>query len=230
MDNEMRPGGVEITKYAFDACDLPRPAKILDIGCGYGDTADYLKREFGFSVTGMDNSADAISRAKEKYPGTDFIEGDGQWLDFDSLSFDCLLMECVLSLMSNPVEAIHEAYCALKKGGYLIVHDLYLPYPSKDDYEVLEQIKKAKSGHTPSSCSEEILSICTVDGAIIMDTIFDTLNELELEKVLFEDRKADLDSYVASMVFNGDDTKCYSEPRQGKSKMSYFLLIARKAE
>jgi len=262
----MRPGGLELTKKAFDICKLPKAAKVLDIGCGYGDTAAFLESEYGFSVTGMDTSAEVLLKAREKHPGINFVEGDGQWLDFDSLSFECVLMECVLSLMSNPVEAIHEAYCALKKGGYLIIHDLYLPHPSNDDFKALEQIRKAKleharevrddhydaqhpdecsscqmdkdscvescqvsqHQHVESPCPDEHLSPCTVDGALVMDEIYASLNELELEKILFEDRKADLDSYVASAIFSGRDlSDCYNK-RKGKSKMSYFLIVARK--
>ena len=225
----MHPGGMEITKYAFGSCALPKSAKILDIGCGFGDTAAFLAGEYGYSITGMDISAEVITRARERHPDIVFIEGDGQWLEVESLSFDCVLMECTLSLMSNPVEAIHEAYCTLKKGGYLIIHDLYLPYPSKDDFKKIRQIKKSKLDHTHSSCSDKILSPCTVDGALIMDDIFAAMNELELEKVLFEDMKMKLDSYVASIVFSGNDMSSYSNVRQGKSKISYFLLIARKA-
>jgi len=147
MDCTSHPGGIDITKRAFEACDLPTSAKILDIGCGCGDTAAYLAGEYGFSVTGIDNSAEAISQAKGKHPGIEFIEGDGQWLDFASLSFDCVLIECALSLMSHPVEAIHEAYCVLKEGGYIIIHDLYLPNPSAEDFAILEQIKKSKREH-----------------------------------------------------------------------------------
>ena len=228
----------------------------------------------------MDISAEAISQAKEMHPDIEFIEGDGLWLDFDSLSFDCVLIECALSLMSHPVEAIHEAYCVLKKGGYIIIHDLYLPSPSADDFEILEQVKASKREHAmqikadhydekprpeecnscqniegscpdncsisqqqvesscPDNCSipqkqlespcpDELISACTVDGALIMDDIFEALNELQLEKILFEDRRADLNSYVASMIFNNSGGN--SDKRQSKSKMSYFLLIARKA-
>jgi len=268
MNCIVRPGGLELTKYAVEACALAKPVKMLDIGCGCGDTAAYLKNEYGFSVTGIDNSTEAVKTAKERYPDIKFILGDGQWLEFDSLSFDCVLMECVLSLMSNPVEAIHEAYCTLKKGGYLIVHDLYLPHPSAEDYNVLEQIKISKKEHVnkvnaeeiinrrtgecPSSCQndgsscpddcrstliatgtpcpDEIKSPCTVDGALILDDIFTALNELKLEKILFEDRKTDLTNFTAAMIFNDNNRNHASEIRRGKTQMSYFLLVAKKAE
>ena len=198
MSCPARPGGLEITKRAFDYCGVKKAAKVLDIGSGNGDTAGFLKKEYGFSVTGIDRSPDAISLARENYPGCEFMEGDGQWLDFESLSFDCVLMECTLSLMPNPVEAIHEAFCVLKEDGWLIVHDLYLPHPPP------------------------------VKGALVLTDINAALDELGFEVTLFEDRKADLDNFVASLIFEGGDIDDYRELRQSKSEVSYFLLIARK--
>jgi SAM-dependent methyltransferase len=227
----IRPGGFEITKKAFDICGMPKLAKILDIGCGFGDTATYLKNEYGFCVTGIDKSAEAVSQAKEKHPGLEFMEGDGQSLDFGSLSFDCVLMECTLSLMPNPVEAVHEAFCVLKEGGYFITHDLYLPHPSEENLEVLEQIKKSKEEHKKEgSCSEERPSSCTVNGALVLKDIDATLDELGLEVVLFEDRKSDLDSFAASLIFNGGSVDDYRGGTHDKSKMSYYLQVARKAK
>ena len=239
MNCLQHPGGQEITKKAFGVCGLSKPAKILDVGCGCGDTAAYIKNEYGFSVTGMDKSPEAVTQAKEKHQGIEFMEGDGQWLDFDSLSFDCVLMECTLSLMPNPVESIHEAFCVLKKGGYLIIHDLYLPHPSAEDFEVIDRIKKTRPGEEKkeTSCCDERPLSCTVNGALVLRDIDAALDELGLEVVLFEDRKADLDSFAASLVFSGESLESYRGAKQaegafasGKSKVSYFLMIAKKAK
>ena len=233
MNGLTHPGGVEITKKAFNFCGLPGAAKILDIGCGCGDTAAYLKDEYGFSVTGIDKSAEAVSQAKKKHPGFEFMEGDGEWLDFESLSFDCVLMECTLSLMPNPVEAIHEAFCVLKEGGYLITHDLYLPQPSEEDLEVIEHIKKSKAEHKESgSCGGDCRSVCAVNGALVLKDIDAALDELGFEVVLFEDRKTDLDSFAASLIFNGGDIDDYLKTKQGanRSQISYYLMIARKVK
>ena len=229
------PGGLEITKKAFDICGLPKSAKILDVGCGYGDTVAFLNSDYGFSVTGLDKSAEAICIAKKNHPGLEFMEGDGQWLDFDSLSFDCVLMECTLSLMPNPVESIHEAFCVLKEGGYLVAHDLYLPNPSEEELEIITRIKKsAVEEKKEGSCNVERPLSCTVNGALVLTDIYAALDELNFNKILFEDRKADLDSFAASMIFGGEYTSggnglnYYPGPKQGKSKVSYFLMIARK--
>ena len=237
MNGLTHPGGLEITKKAFDVCGLPKLAKqvkqvkVLDIGCGCGDTAAYLENVYGFCVTGIDSSAEAIFQARGKHPGIEFMEGDGQSLDFGSLSFDCVLMECTLSLMPNPVEAIHEAFCVLREGGYLVMHDLYLPHPSREDFEAIAEIRKSKEEHKREGrCGEERRSVCAVNGALVLKDIDAALDELGFETILFEDRKSDLDSYAASLIFNGGDMDDCFKTKQSKSQISYYLMIARKAK
>ena len=88
-----------------------------------------------------------------------------------------------------------------------------------------------KSEHKEKgSCGEDRGLSCTVDGALVLRDIDAALDELGFEIVLFEDRKTDLDSYVASMIFNGKDMDGCLVTRQGKSKMSYYLMVARKAK
>ena len=125
-DDCMHPGGFEITRRAFDFCTLPPGSKILDVGCGHGQTAAYLAETYGFRVTGVDNSADSVALAKEKHPGIDFSIGTGEKLDFASGAFDCVLMECSLSLFGDTEAAVREASRVLLGGGYLVVHDLYI--------------------------------------------------------------------------------------------------------
>ena len=229
MNGLTHPGGKEITKKAFDLCRLPESSKVLDIGCNDGSTAAYLTSKYNLRVTGIDKSADAILNAKEKYPEIEFIEGDGQSLNFPSLSFDCVLMECTLSLMQHPVEAIHEAFCVLKEGGYLIMHDLYLQNPALEDFELLEEIRKPRA-EDGENCGQERRFICTVNGVLIMNDIDAALDDLEFNIMLFEDRKPDLDSFAASKIFEGGNIEEYSIDKKGKTKISYFLLVARKVK
>ena len=232
MQGLMHPGGYEITKKAFDVCSLPKSAKVLDIGCGGGDTASYLAREYDLCMTGIDTSKEAISNAKEKYPEIEFIKGDGQFLDFDSLSYDCILMECTLSLIKNPIEAVHEAFCVLKKDGFIIIHDLYLPNPTNDDLDEITQLRDAKQKKSGSDCGDG-LSPCTVNGALIMRYIDAVLDEVGFNVILFEDRKTDLDSFAAALIMDGENLEDYCGSqwsREQKSKISYFLLIAQKVE
>lgn len=247
MNEIIRPGGMEMTGQAIEACQLRDKAKVLDIGCGRGQTAAFLTQKYGLEVTGLDISSSLLTEARAAYPDLQFVSGTGEALDFPSKTFDCVLLECTLSLIPNPVEAIHEAFCVLKDGGYLIISDLYLPDPSFADRAAIAAIKKHKleKEHKGGECETEIRrSDCTIDGALILDELIAALNDLQFQKVLFEDRKSDLDSFVMSLIFqhgslenysqqqmqdsNGDPTGISCMALSGKSTPSYFLLVARK--
>ena len=202
MDECNHPGGLELTERAFETCVLPDNAKVLDVGCGTGRTAAWLKKRFALQVTGIDISPEAIALAKENVPDAEFFEGDGEFLDFPSYTFDCVLMECTLSLISKPLEAVHEAFCVLKDGGKLIISDLYF------------------TGKAPENADGA--------GALNIDAIRGLLDELGFDILLFEDRKSDLVSYAASLIFQHGSLKDHYKTGDDKSKLSYFLLVASK--
>ena len=57
-----------------------------------------------------------IEEGSKANPDLDIRLGDGEFLDdFSSKTFDGVFMECVLSVINMPDEALHEAYCVLKK-------------------------------------------------------------------------------------------------------------------
>ncbi len=53
-------------------------AKILDVGCGFGDLYPFLLERFGdLDYTGVDLNPESISACQEKYPKARWIVGDG---------------------------------------------------------------------------------------------------------------------------------------------------------
>jgi SAM-dependent methyltransferase len=49
---------------------------VLDIGCGYGRTLDFMPKDWQGRYLGVDISPALIEVARENYPGRDFIVGD----------------------------------------------------------------------------------------------------------------------------------------------------------
>jgi len=98
----------------------------LDVGCGYGTTVEFLQSNYHVDAVGIDLSTTILERGKARNPNLNLLYGDAEMLDFPSLSFDGIFMECVLSLADNLTETLHEAYCVLKKGGKLVVSDFYI--------------------------------------------------------------------------------------------------------
>src|SRR5262249_4436569 len=59
--------------------------KALEVGCGHGGGASYIKRYLGpASYTGLDLNPSGIAFCKKRHnlPGLDFVEGDAQDLPF----------------------------------------------------------------------------------------------------------------------------------------------------
>lgn len=57
--------------------------RVLDAGCGYGRSSVYFD-----DYVGVDFSPDFIAKAKSKYPGKTFIQGNLKELPFKDKEFD----------------------------------------------------------------------------------------------------------------------------------------------
>lgn len=114
-----RPGGLVITREALSFCSFSRRAKLLDIGCGNGDTARHLKAEQSCEIFATD-----IRPAAGRHIHA-FVQACSSQLPFPDESFDGTLLECSLSAMPEPDQALSECRRVLKPGGHLILSDVY---------------------------------------------------------------------------------------------------------
>jgi 2-polyprenyl-3-methyl-5-hydroxy-6-metoxy-1,4-benzoquinol methylase len=110
--------------------------RILDVGCGTGRHAIELAKR-GYNVTGIDLSADQLTRAKEKAQQAGvkvyFYEQDARTISYTG-NFDLVIMICegAFPLMETDemnFEILTNATRALKDGGKLIMTTLNGLYP-----------------------------------------------------------------------------------------------------
>lgn len=106
----------------------PRPGlKILDAGCGRGETALALAKE-GAEVAGLDYSAAAVELTREMLaevqPDADLRVGSVTELPWDDDTFDRIQFSDVIEHLDPPqtVPALAEFRRVLKPGGYVLVH------------------------------------------------------------------------------------------------------------
>ena len=119
-----RPGGLELTKKAADFIGLKNGDRVLDIGCGLGGSLIFLRDSYGIVPFGADIEPATAEKAKAAL-GTDcVICADACRLPFDEESFDAIFMECVLTLIPEPVKALREAKRVLSPGGFLVISAL----------------------------------------------------------------------------------------------------------
>ncbi|MCR5034065.1 MAG: methyltransferase domain-containing protein [Clostridia bacterium] len=211
-----RPGGFDVTDKALEKANYKMGSRILDIGCGEGDTVDYLNR-MGLKAEGIDINLAKIDTAKKTFPGIDVKFGDGTFLDdYMSYTFDGIMMECSLSAMPQPDEALHEAYCVLKKGGRLIITDYYEkdPDPQKVKAVAMEAARQARLPHNEGDCDAGTPSHFTnfcFEGAFYKEPLIRMIEEeLGLHVLSFEDAGVNVDT------------------DSNKRDLGYFILVAQK--
>ncbi|MFY4776876.1 class I SAM-dependent methyltransferase [Metabacillus sp. RGM 3146] len=118
------PGGFALTKCLLER-ELPLfGKKILDAGCGTGQTLYYLE-QLGADATGMDIDPRMIKKAKKRMLNTSvsLITGDIESLPFQGQSFEYVLCESVAAF-TNTEKSLSELKRVLKPNGILLLTEM----------------------------------------------------------------------------------------------------------
>jgi SAM-dependent methyltransferase len=107
---------------ALKSISLARNAKVLDVGCGAGNTTLMLNSRFpGATLTGLDGDESLIREARYQksalYPNLEFLPGDVQRLPFPDNHFDLVFNRYVLQFIPDPLSALTEMKRVCKPGG-----------------------------------------------------------------------------------------------------------------
>ena len=94
--------------------------RVLDVSCGPGVTIDWLKKERGWTVIGIDPDLHSQRQARELF-GLEIQNGLIEDLDATEETFDWIIMDNSLEHHFDPLSALLCAYRFLRKGGYLCI-------------------------------------------------------------------------------------------------------------
>jgi ubiquinone/menaquinone biosynthesis C-methylase UbiE len=130
----------------------PRPAKVLDIGCGTGFLALRLG-ELGHTAVGIDLAGAMLAEAQRKVEnsGLDvtFQVGDAESPPSEGAPYDVIIERHVIWTLPQPQAALRSWYGLLKPGGLAILIEGIFDMPSHADtiYKDLQDHLPFYGGH-----------------------------------------------------------------------------------
>ena len=111
----------------FDAAAIVDGDRVLDLGCGTGQTTrDAARRTTSGSAVGIDLSSAMLTIARDRaasegLANATFVQGDAQVHPFDPESFDLVISRTGAMFFADPVAAFRNIGRALVPGGRLVL-------------------------------------------------------------------------------------------------------------
>jgi phosphatidylethanolamine/phosphatidyl-N-methylethanolamine N-methyltransferase len=111
-------------RHVIEALDIPRGAKVLEVGAGTGTSFPAYPRHC--EVTGIDLAPDMLARAQEKilenrWTHLKIMEMNALDLKFPDNSFDYVMAFHVVTVVPDPIRMIQEAKRVCKPGGKIVI-------------------------------------------------------------------------------------------------------------
>lgn len=121
------PGGLPLTKAMLATESLKKSMRILDLGCGTGQTAAFIAKHYGCQVTALDVEKKMLEKAAARFEHdqlhVQLVESSAENLPFKEQSFDYVLAESVISF-TEVSKALKQCFRVLKNGGQLIAIEM----------------------------------------------------------------------------------------------------------
>src|SRR5581483_979751 len=138
--------GVDAREPAVAAVVAARPKRILEVGCGWGELAEWLAGETGAEVVAIDLSPRMVELAVGR--GVDARLADVQQLPFADGEFDCVVAAWMLYHVPDLDRGIAELARVLRPGGTLVA-------VTNSRYHLLELRELVGSGPSTLSFNRE---------------------------------------------------------------------------
>ena len=121
-----RPGGISLTLHALSFSSINTNSRLLDIGCGHGESLSLIKEKYACHVAGIEPDEQRHKQAVGANLHTMIKQAYAEDIPFTDSSFDIVLSECAASLFTDPQKAFKEISRVLADRGVLILTDVYV--------------------------------------------------------------------------------------------------------
>ncbi|MDF2946561.1 MAG: hypothetical protein K0S51_1240 [Bacillales bacterium] len=113
-------------KKAISLLPLKSNDEILLVGVGTGEDLQFLPENV--LITGIDLSNDMLKVANKKINGKNVIllQMNAEDLEFSDKTFNCVILNLILSVAENPKDVIKEALRVLTDDGTILIFDKFL--------------------------------------------------------------------------------------------------------
>ncbi len=103
--------------------DVWRPLRIVDLGCGPGNSAEVIARRWpDAAITGLDNSASMIEKAREVRPECEWrLGGIAEWAAESKERFDLVFSNAALQWVGDHAALFPRLFEHVETGGALAV-------------------------------------------------------------------------------------------------------------
>lgn len=136
------PGGFALTKKLFENERIKLGAKVLDAGCGIGQTASYLAKK-GCNVFALDNHPEMVKKATQRFEKekatVQVVEGIIEKLPFRDGYFDWIISESS-TIFSDIQKSLNEYFRVLKDNGSFLCIEMAkeIPFSKREEMEIMK--------------------------------------------------------------------------------------------
>ena len=116
MLKKLNPCGAALTQCVLNAFGTSTDMRVLDAGCGRGDTLKHLSENSGYRLTGLEIDAAYAELARGR-GSFDVVAGDIQAMPFEDGTFDAVVSLNGFHAFPDKEAAYRETFRVLKPGG-----------------------------------------------------------------------------------------------------------------
>jgi SAM-dependent methyltransferase len=167
-----------------DAVVAAAPSRVLEVGCGWGELAEWIARETGAEVVAVDLSPRMVELALER--GVDASVADVQALPFADGTFDLVVAAWMLYHVPELDRGVAEIARVLRPGGTLVA-------ATNSRFHLQELRDLVGSG--PS-----LLKFAREDGVEHLRPHFATIDRIDVDGVLDLTDRAAVEDYVSASI------------------------------